>query len=276
VSFVLNYEEGAERNVLHGDAGSEDFLSEVVGARSFPGRHMSVESLYEYGSRVGFWRVMGAFADAGLPLTVFGVAEALRLNPEAVAAIVEAGHEVACHGLRWLSYQETDPEQERADMAAATALITELTGTAPLGWYTGRDSPRTRRLLVEHGGYLYDSDSYADDLPYWVQVGDVAHLVVPYTLDNNDMRFLTPQGFNSGEQLFTYLRDAFDTLYGESATVPRMMSIGLHCRIVGHPGRMPALLRFVDHVTAHPEVWVCRRVDIARHWVREHPHPEGR
>jgi putative urate catabolism protein len=272
VQFVLNYEEGAENNVLHGDAASETFLSEIVGAQPFPNRHMSMESLYEYGSRAGLWRVLRVFDRRGLPLTVFGVAEALARNPEAVAAFLARGDEIACHGLRWISYQLVDPDVERDHMARAVRLLTDLTGDAPAGWYTGRDSPQTRRLVVEHGGFLYDSDSYADDLPYWTTVAGRAHLVVPYTLDTNDMRFATPGGFPSGTEFFTHLRDAFDVLYAEGAAgSPKMLSIGLHCRLAGRPGRTAALERFLDHVQGHDRVWIARRVDIARHWAAHFP-----
>jgi len=285
VQFVLNYEEGAENNVLHGDAASETFLSEIVGAQAFPTRHMSMESIYEYGSRAGLWRVLRLFEARGLPLTIFAVAMALQRHQEAAAAFVELGHEIANHGLRWISYQDIDEATERRHIAEATAIIHELTGSAPLGWYTGRDSPRTRRLVVEHGGYLYDADSYADDLPYWAQVDSTAvnignagketQLIVPYTLDTNDMRFASPQGFNSGTQFFDYLRDAFDVLYAEGdpdgLDAPKMLSVGLHCRIVGRPARLAALARFLDHVQSHEHVWVCRRIDIARHWRQQHP-----
>jgi allantoinase len=260
------------------------FLSEIVNAPAFPMRHMSMESLYEYGSRAGVWRVLRAFEQRQLPLTIFAVAVAIRRNPEVAAALKELGHEIACHGLRWLSYQNTDVATERAHMAEAIAMLRETFGSAPLGWYTGRDSPNTRRLVVEHGGLLYDSDSYADDLPYWTDVeigGDtqrrqVPHLVVPYTLDTNDMRFATPQGFNSGTQFFDYLKAAFDTLYREGdpngLNAPKMLSVGLHCRIIGRPARIEALERFLDYVLEHPQVWICRRVDIARHWIDTHPH----
>ncbi len=272
VQFVLNYEEGAENNVLDGDPASETFLSEIVGAQAFPDRHMSMETLYEYGSRAGVWRVLRAFARRDLPLTVFGVARALQRNPAVVRAFQAAGHEIACHGLRWISYQQVDEATERAHLAEAVAIMREVTGEAPLGWYTGRDSPRTRQLVVEHGGFLYDADSYADDLPYWVSVAGTSHLVVPYTLDTNDMRFATPQGFNSGEQFYAYLRDAFDVLYREGVEgAPKMLSVGLHCRIVGRPARVAALERFLDHVLGHEGVWVARRVDIARHWAATHP-----
>jgi allantoinase len=272
VQFVLNYEEGSERSVLDGDAGSETFLSEMIGAESFADRHMSMESLYEYGSRAGFWRVMRAFERRELPITVFGVALALARNPAVVAAISESGHEVAGHGLRWLNYQHTDIDRERADLATAVEILTELFGATPLGWYTGRDSPRTRQLVVEHGGFLYDADSYADDLPYWTHVAGTDHLVVPYTMDTNDMRFATVGGFSTGEQWEAQCRDAFDVLWreGEEGS-PKMLSVGLHGRIIGRPGRVAALERFLDHVLAHERVWVCRRVDIARHWIARHP-----
>ncbi len=269
VQFVLNYEEGAEKNILHGDQSSETFLSEIVGAQPFTDRHMSMESLYEYGSRAGLWRVLRAFSRRELPLTIFAVAKALARNPEAVAAFAARGDEIACHGLWWRSYQLADPELERAHLAEAVQLLTELTGEAPLGWYTGRDSPHTRRLLVEHGGFLYDSDSYADDLPYWTTVDGRDHLVVPYALDTNDMRFVTGGGFASGDEFYTYLRDAFDVLYAEGESgAPKMLSVGLHCRLVGRPARIAALERFLDHVQSHDKVWVARRADIARHWVQ--------
>ena len=272
VQFVLNYEEGAENSVLHGDQASETFLSEIVGAQPFPNRHMSMESLYEYGSRAGVWRVLRVFGRRGLPLTIFGVAMALARNPHAFAAFVQRGDEIACHGLRWVSYQLVEPEVERGHIAEAVRLMTELTGEAPLGWYTGRDSPQTRRLVVEHGGFLYDADSYADDLPYWTAVDDTNHLVVPYTLDTNDMRFASPGGFGSGDEFFTHLRDAFDVLYAEGAAgSPKMLSIGLHCRLVGRPARIAALERFLDHVQAHDKVWIARRIDIARHWIAHFP-----
>ena len=272
VQFVLNYEEGAENSVLHGDQASETFLSEIVGAQPFPNRHMSMESLYEYGSRAGLWRVLRVFGRRGLPLTIFGVAMALARNPHALGAFVQRGDEIACHGLRWVSYQLVEPEVERRHIAEAVRLMTELTGEAPLGWYTGRDSPQTRRLVVEHGGFLYDSDSYADDLPYWTAVDGTDHLVVPYTLDTNDMRFAIPGGFGSGDEFFAHLRDAFDVLYAEGAAgSPKMLSIGLHCRLVGRPARVAALERFLDHVQTHDKVWIARRMDIARHWITHFP-----
>jgi allantoinase len=279
LQFVLNYEEGSENNVLHGDAASETFLSEIIGAAAFPMRHMSMESLYEYGSRAGLWRVLRMFEERKLPLTVFGVAMALKRNPEAVAAFRELGHEIACHGLKWISYQNIDEATERAHMAEAVQVMRELTGAAPLGWYTGRDSPNTRRLVAEHGGFAYDADNYGDDLPFWepVTVAGIVkpQLVVPYALDTNDMRFAAMQGFNSGTQFFDYLKDAFDVLYAEGdpdgLNQPKMLSIGLHCRIVGRPGRAAALARFLDYVQQHDRVWVTRRIDIADHWRATHP-----
>ncbi|WP_099023546.1 allantoinase PuuE [Mycolicibacterium palauense] len=272
VQFVLNYEEGSENNILHNDAGSETFLSEIAGAQAFPNRHMSMETLYEYGSRAGLWRLLRVFDRRQLPLTVFGVAMALARNPEAVRAFLARGDEIACHGLRWISYQLVDVDTERAHMAEAVRILTELTGAPPLGWYTGRDSPHTRGLVVEHGGFLYDSDSYADDLPYWTTVEGRDHLVVPYTLDTNDMKFVSTSGFPSGDEFFTYLRDAFDVLYAEGeAGAPKMLSIGLHCRLAGRPARTASLERFLDHVQAHDRVWVARRVDIARHWAEHFP-----
>jgi putative urate catabolism protein len=288
LQFVLNYEEGAENCVLHGDEASETFLSEIIGAQAYPMRHMSMESLFEYGSRAGLWRVLRAFEARKIPLTIFGVAMAMQRNPEAVAAFRELGHEIAAHGLRWINYQQVDEHIERAHMQEAVAIIREMTGSAPLGWYTGRDSPNTRRLVVEHGGFMYDSDSYADDLPYWTEVSrlrdgivqQTPHLVVPYTLDTNDMRFAAVQGFNSGTQFFHYLRDAFDTLYKEGdptgLNAPKMLSIGLHPRLIGRPARIASLERFLDYVLEHDYVWICRRVDIARHWISTHPYPGPR
>ena len=272
LQIVLNYEEGAENTVLHGDRASETFLSEIIGAQAFEMRHMSMESIYEYGSRAGFWRIMREFERRRIPLTIFGVSMALARHPEAVAAMVDAGHEIACHGLRWISYQHVDEATEREHMQEAVEIIRRMTGSAPLGWYTGRDSPNTRRLMVEHGGFLYDADSYADDLPYWVEVSGRPHLVVPYALDSNDMRFAAAQGFNSGEQFFQYLKDAFDVLYAEGETSPKMLSVGLHCRLAGRPGRFASLCRLLDYVQTHDKVWICRRVDIARHWAQHHPY----
>ncbi|MBV8900959.1 MAG: allantoinase PuuE [Verrucomicrobia bacterium] len=277
VQFVLNYEEGGENCVLHGDPASERFLSEIVGAEAYPARHLSMESIYEYGSRAGVWRILREFETRRLPLTIFGVSMALERNPEVTNAFVELGHEIACHGWRWIHYQNVDEGTEREHMRIGIEIIERLTGAAPLGWYTGRDSPNTRRLLVERGGFLYDSDYYGDDLPFWMQVevgqGDFRpHLVVPYTLDANDMRFATPQGFNTGDHFFAYLRDAFDVLYEEGSETPKMMSIGMHCRLLGRPGRFRGLQRFLDHIEKHDRVWVARRVDIARHWCQRHPY----
>jgi len=283
VQFVLNYEEGAENCVLDGDSASEVFLSDIVNAQPYPMRHLSMESLYEYGSRAGVWRILRLFERYRLPLTVFAVAKAIHRNAEVAAAFRELGHEIACHGLRWISYQLIDEETERAHMAEALAILRDTFGSLPQGWYTGRDSPNTRRLLVEHGGLLYDADSYADDLPYWTEVAvhasgkahHVPHLVVPYTLDTNDMRFATVQGFNSGVQFFDYLKAAFDSLYHEGdpdgLDAPKMLSVGLHCRIIGRPGRITAVERFLDYILERPQVWVCRRVEIAQHWLTNHP-----
>jgi len=257
LQFVLNYEEGGENNILHGDPGSEQFLSELIGASSYPARHMSMESVYEYGSRAGVWRLLREFKARGLPLTIFAVAMALQRHPELASELVNLKHEIACHGLRWIHYQEVDEAVERDHMQKALAIINELTGTPALGWYTGRDSPNTRRLVVEQGGLIYDSDYYGDDLPLWQQVKtssgeSKSHLVVPYTLDQ-------------------YLRDSFDVLYAEGAHSPKMMSVGLHCRLVGRPGRFRALQRFLDYVQSQQQVWICRRIDIARHWIDRHP-----
>ncbi len=279
VQFVLNYEEGAENSVLHGDAASETFLSEIVAAQPFAARHMSMESLYEYGSRAGAWRLLRLFRERRMPLTVFGVGMALERNPAIVDAFLTDGHEIASHGWRWISYQHVDEAIEREHMARAVATIRRLTGNAPEGWYTGRDSPNTQRLVVEHGGFAYCADSYADDLPYYAKVdtsaGGAPLLIVPYALDTNDMRFTTAQGFNSGEQFFTYLKDAFDVLYAEGnpagLNAPKMLSVGLHGRICGRPARAAAIARFLDYVHQHDDVWVARRIDIARHWLDRFP-----
>jgi putative urate catabolism protein len=271
VQFVLNYEEGGERSILHGDSESEAFLSEIVGAQPWPGqRHMNMESIYEYGARAGFWRIWRLFTARRVPVTVYGVATALMRNPQAVAAMREADWEIASHGLRWIDYRDMPEDMERTHLYEALRIHTEVTGNRPLGWYTGRTSENSRRLVMEEGGFLYDSDSYADDLPYWVAGPKGPHLVIPYTLDANDMRFAVAQGFNSGDQFFAYLRDSFDVLYEEGATAPKMLSIGLHCRLVGRPGRLAALARFLDHVLRHDRVWVTRRIDIARHWHDKH------
>lgn len=271
VQFVINYEEGGENSILHGDRASEAFLSEIVGAQPWLGqRHMSMESIYEYGSRAGFWRLWRMFTERNMPVTVYGVATALMRNPEAVAAMKEADWEIASHGLKWIDYRDFSPEEERAHMKEAIRIHTEVTGARPLGWYTGRTSEHTNRLVAEEGGFLYSADSYADELPYWEEHGKHTQLVVPYTLDANDMRFATPQGFNAGDQFFAYLKDSFDTLYAEGDTAPKMMSVGLHCRLVGRPGRAAALARFLDYVASHEDVWVAKRIDIARHWIRHH------
>ncbi|HEY9095499.1 MAG TPA: allantoinase PuuE [Hydrogenophaga sp.] len=280
VQFVLNYEEGGENCVLHGDAASEQFLSEMFNPAAFPERHISMEGIYEYGSRAGVWRLLREFEKRGLPLTVFGVATALQRSPDVVAAVRELGHDVACHGLKWIHYQNIDEATERAHMAEAMAIMQTLLGERPLGWYTGRDSPNTRRLVADFGGFEYDSDYYGDDLPFWMKVrktdGTDAHqLIVPYTLDCNDMRFALPQGYSHADPFFHYMRDTFDALYAEGdpngLNRPKMMSIGMHCRLLGRPGRITALQRFLDHIQAHEGVWVARRLDIARLWKATHP-----
>ena len=276
VQFVLNYEEGGENSVLHGDAGSEQFLSEMFNPPAFPARHLSMEGIYEYGSRAGVWRLLREFEKRALPLTVFGVSMALERHPELTKAFVELNHEIACHGWRWIHYQGVDEAIERQHMDIGMDIIQQLTGERPSGWYTGRDSPHTRRLVADFGGFEYDSDYYGDDLPFWLNVRKTdgaltPHLVVPYTLDCNDMRFALPQGFSHGDEFFDYLRDTFDVLYAEGAEAPKMMSIGMHCRLLGRPGRMRALQRFLDHVEKHDRVWIARRVDIARHWRATHP-----
>jgi putative urate catabolism protein len=272
VQFVLNYEEGGENCILHGDAASEAFLSEITGAQPLKGvRHMNMESIYEYGSRAGFWRLWRLFGERGMPLTVYGVAMALQRNPEAVAAMKEAGWEIASHGLRWIDYQYIDREEERRQLLEAIRIHTAVTGERPLGWYTGRTSPNSLELAVEDGGFLYVADSYADDLPYWVNMGMQRQLIVPYTLDANDMRFAIQAGFTAGDQFFTYLKDSFDVLCEEGRRgAAKMMSVGLHCRLAGRPGRAAALARFLDYVAGREQVWVCRRVDIARHWYEHH------
>jgi len=273
VQFVVNYEEGAENCVLHGDTASEAFLSEIVGAVSYAGeRHMNMESLYEYGARAGFWRLHRLFTERDLPVTVFGVAMALERNPEAVAAMQKAGWEIASHGYRWVDYQHVDEATEKKHLQKAIDIHTRVTGERPLGWYLGRCSPNSHRLVAEEGGFLYNADTYADDLPYWNQSFETPQLMVPYTLDANDMRFATAQGFNSGQQFFDYLKDSFDVLHAEGS---RMMSIGLHCRLAGRPGRAAALARFLDYVTTHDDAWITRRVDIARHWRDHHPPVEA-
>ncbi len=273
VQFVINYEEGGENCVLHGDAASEAFLSEIVGAQAWPGqRHWNMESIYEYGARAGFWRLHRMFTEKGVPATVYGVATALKRSPSQVAAMQDAGWEIASHGLKWIEHKDFSPERERAEIAEAIRLHTVVTGEPPRGWYTGRCSDNTLDLVTETGGFDYVSDSYADDLPYWHEHAGRQQLVIPYTLDTNDMRFATPQGFNSGDQFFSYLKDSFDVLYAEGAAgAPKMLSIGLHCRLVGRPGRAAALARFIDYVKGHEKVWLARRIDIARHWAKTYP-----
>ena len=279
VQFVLNYEEGGENSVLHGDAGSEQFLSEMFNPASFADRHLSMESIYEYGSRVGVWRILREFERRAMPLTVFGVSSALARHPELTQAFVELGHEIACHGLKWINYQTTagmTEAIERAHMDEAMEIIHRITGERALGWYTGRDTPNTRRLVADYGGFAYDSDYYGDDLPFWTQVTktdgtNTPHLIVPYTLDCNDMRCAPPMGLATGEDFFNYTRDTFDALYAEGEDAPKMMSIGMHCRILGRPGRFRALQRLLDHIEKHDRVWVTRRIDIANHWRAEHP-----
>lgn len=273
LSFVVNYEEGGERSILHGDKTSEVYLHEVIGLAPRVGkRDEQVESVYEYGTRAGFWRILRQFASRRLPFTCYAVGMALARHPEAAHAMIEAGHEIASHGWRWIDYQSMSIAEERRHMRLAIDAITKAAGERPLGWYTGRLSANTRKLVVEEGGFLYDSDAYNDDLPYWVTVDGKGHLVIPYTFDNNDMKFGTLQGFNQGEDFFVYLRDAFDTLYREGETAPKMMSIGLHMRLAGRPGRTAGLARFLDYVQRHDRVWICRRVDIARHWREVHPY----
>lgn len=282
VQFVLNYEEGGENCITHGDEHSETFLSEMFGAQAYKDRHLSMESLYEYGSRVGVWRILNEFEKRGLPLTVFAIATALEKNPDVVKAIVDAEHEIVCHGLKWIHYQDMPEEQEREHMLKALEIIKNVTGVMPMGWYTGRDSPRTRKLVAEQDQLLYDSDYYGDDLPFWTGVeskDDPAelrpHLVIPYTLDTNDMRFASPYGFSHGDEFFEYLKAHFDCLYEEGATHPKMMNIGMHCRILGKPSRFMALKKFLDYVQSHDDVWICKREDIARHWIEHHPAPEA-
>ncbi len=273
LQFVVNYEEGGENCILHGDSASEAFLSEIIGAVPWPGqRHMSMESIYEYGSRVGVWRVMNFFRQRSIPFTLFAVAMALERNPAVVETVLEDGNEICSHGYRWIDYRNVPLEVEREHIHRAVDIIQSMTGEHPLGWYTGRTSENTRKLIIEEGGFLYDSDDYSDDLPFWMHIAEKNHLVVPYSLDANDMRFVSPQGFNTADQFYTYLRDSFDVLYREGGETPRMMSVGLHCRLVGRPGRMRALERFVDYVQRYNEVWFCRRADIARHWRDHHPH----
>lgn len=277
VQFVLNYEEGGENHIEHGDAGSEQFLSDIIGAASFPSKHMSMDSMYEYGARAGFWRIHQEFQKRGLPMTIFGVGMALARHPHIVDAIKNSPYDVVSHGQRWIHYQDMDLETERMYMDQALSVLETLFGETPIGWYTGRDSPNTRQLLAEFPQIQYDCDYYGDDLPFWTTLtqpdGSIRpHLIIPYTLESNDMKFCSPGGFNSGEQFFQYLKDAFDVLYAEGETAPKMLSIGMHCRILGRPGRFKALQRFLDYVQSHDRVWICRRNDIAKHWYTQHPY----
>ena len=267
VQFVVNFEEGGENNILDGDRASEAFLSDVLGAQPWPGqRHANIESMFEYGSRAGFWRLWRIFNERKLPATVFGVATALQRNPEVVAAMQEAGWDIACHGLKWVEHKDMSEAEERFEIAEAIRVHTEATAQRPLGWYTGRSSVNTAKLVMEAGGFLYSCDSYADDLPYWIKGAAGPHLIIPYTLDANDMRFVNPQGFGGGDQFFTYLKDSFDVLYAEGAASPKMMSVGLHCRVVGRPGRAASLSRFLDYIMSHEKVWMPTRLQIAQHW----------
>ena len=270
VQIVLNYEEGAENCVLNGDKNSEVFLSEIIGAQPIKGRHMNMESLYEYGSRVGFWRLHNLFQEKEIPITIFGVGMALEKNPEICKAIIEADYEVASHGWRWIDYQNIKKSEEKKHMQLAIKAHTKIFGKRPDGWYTGRCSPNTRDLVMEDGGFLYDSDSYSDDLPFWESRNKKKQLIIPYTLDNNDMRFATNQGFNTGDHFYSYLKDSFDALYEEGRTNPKMMSVGLHCRIIGKPGRIQSLKKFLDYILKHEDIWICKRVDIAKHWIKNY------
>ena len=274
VQFVLNYEEGGENCILHGDPASEKFLSEIIGAEPFEdARHMSMESIYKYGSRAGVWRILELFRARKIPITVFAVAMAMQRHPQVIEQALKDGHEIASHGYRWINYHGMSIEEERAHMEKAIAIHSDICGARPLGWYTGRTSAHTRDLVAEEGGFIYDADDYSDDLPFWSKQVAVPHLIVPYTLDTNDMRFATAQGFHTGDQFASYLIDAFDTLYAEGASSPKMMSVGLHCRLIGRPARFAGLVKFIDHVHKHEKVWVARRLDIAKHWMKTHPYP---
>ena len=270
LQIVLNYEEGSENCILHGDKNSETFLSEIIGAQPIKGRHMNMESIYEYGSKRGFWRIHELFQEKNIPLTIFGVGMALERNPEVCKAIKQSNYEIASHGWRWIDYQNIPKATEKKHMQLAIKSIKKIFGERPKGWYTGRCSPNTRDLVMEEGGFLYDSDSYSDDLPFWETRGKKKQLIIPYTLDNNDMRFATNQGFNSGDQFFTYLKDSFDVLYEEGNKNPKMMSVGLHCRLIGRPGRIQSLKKFIDYVLKHDDVWICKRIDIAKHWIKNY------
>lgn len=273
IQFVLNYEEGGENCVLHGDPASEMFLSEIIGAEPFQNaRHMSMESIYEYGSRAGVWRILNLFRARKIPITLFAVAMAMQRHPQVIEQALKDGHEIASHGYRWINYHGMNVEEERAHMEKAIAIHSDICGARPLGWYTGRTSAHTRDLVADEGGFIYDADDYSDDLPFWSKQVTTPHLVVPYTLDTNDMRFATAQGFHTGDQFASYLIDAFDTLYAEGATSPKMMSVGLHCRLIGRPARFAGLVKFIDHVQKHEKVWMARRLDIAKHWIKTHPY----
>ena len=271
LQIVLHYEEGSEYCVLHGDKTSEIFLSEIIGAKPIKGRHINIESFYEYGSRRGFWRVHELFKEKKIPVTIFGVAMALERNKDICDEIKKSDYEIASHGWRWIDYQNIPKATEKKHMQLAIKSIEKIFGKRPLGWYTGRCSPNTRDLVMEEGGFLYDSDSYSDDLPYWEIRGKKKQLIIPYTLDNNDMRFATNQGFNCGDQFYTYLKDSFDALYNEGRTFPKMMSVGLHCRLIGRPGRIQSLRKFLDYVLKHEDIWFCKRIDIANHWIKKYP-----
>tara|TARA_B100000579_G_scaffold418354_1_gene415816 strand:+ start:31 stop:936 length:906 start_codon:yes stop_codon:yes gene_type:complete len=270
LQIVLNYEEGGENSILNGDKYSESFLSEIIGAKAIKGRNISMESLYEYGSKAGFWRLDRLFKEIKIPVTIFGVGLALERNPEVCEAIKNGNYEVAAHGYRWIDYQNIKKSVEKKHMQKAIESIKRIFGSKPLGWYTGRCSPNTRDLVFENGGFLYDSDSYSDDLPYWERRGKKRQLIIPYTLDNNDMRFATKQGFNTGDHFYNYLKDSFDTLYDEGKTNPKMMSVGLHCRLIGRPGRIQSLKKFLDYVLKFDDVWICKRIDIAKHWIKNY------
>jgi allantoinase len=270
LQIVLNYEEGGENCVLNGDKYSETFLSEIIGAKTIKGRHISMESIYEYGSRAGFWRLHKLFKEKNIPVTIFGVGLALEQNPEVCEAIKNGNYEVAAHGYRWIDYQDVKKSVEKKHMQQAIKTIKKIFGSRPLGWYTGRCSPNTRDLVFDEGGFLYDSDSYSDDLPYWEKRGSKRQLIIPYTLDNNDMRFATNQGFNTGDHFYNYLKDSFDALYEEGKTSPKMMSVGLHCRLIGRPGRIQSLKKFLDYVLKFNDIWVCKRIDIAKHWIKNY------
>ena len=273
IQFVLNYEEGGENCVLHGDPASEMFLSEIIGAEPFQNaRHMSMESIYEYGSRAGVWRILDLFRARKIPITLFAVAMAMQRHPQVIEQALKDGHEIASHGYRWINYHGMNVEEERAHMEKAIAIHSDICGARPLGWYTGRTSAHTRDLVADEGGFIYDADDYSDDLPFWSKQVTTPHLVVPYTLDTNDMRFATAQGFHTGDQFASYLIDAFDTLYAEGATSPKMMSVGLHCRLIGRPARFAGLVKFIDHIQKYEKVWMARRLDIAKHWIKTHPY----